>query len=144
MSAGPVFQPGDTYSYESTTSERTVTWTRDEAGLWHADDDRGVAASDADIARQHEGDAKAREALRARVDAALEARSPSTPLMVMARTINRLAETLAKDHECEGIFSAFDDLGEYVGNLETEVATLREELARLRARMSAGRPGGAR
>lgn len=57
-------------------------------------------------------------ATAARVDAAMEAAYPSTPLMRMARTINRLAELLPKGHECEGIFAEFDALGEYVHELE--------------------------
>lgn len=56
----------------------------------------------------------------ARVDAALEAAFPSSPLNVLARRINRLAEVLPNDHECEPIFAEFDDLGEYVRSLEAE------------------------
>lgn len=58
------------------------------------------------------------EATAARVDAAMEAAYPSTPLMAMARTINRLAELLPRGHECECIFEQFDALGEYVHKLE--------------------------
>lgn len=56
--------------------------------------------------------------LAARVDAGLEAAFPSTPLNRMAGTINRLAELLPRNHECERIFADFDALGEYVRRLE--------------------------
>jgi hypothetical protein len=49
---------------------------------------------------------------------------PSTPLQIMARRINRLAELLPKGHECEPIFAEFDALGEYVRHLEDRVAQI--------------------
>lgn len=56
-----------------------------------------------------------------RVDAAIEAAFPSSPLNILARTINRLAELLPKGHECERIFREFDNLGDYVRSLEEQI-----------------------
>ena len=61
------------------------------------------------------------EATEARIIDALEKAFPSSPLNVMARTINKLAETLPKDHPCESIFEDFDRLGEYVRELEETI-----------------------
>lgn len=61
------------------------------------------------------------EATEARIIDALELAFPSSPLNVMARTINKLAELLPKDHPCESIFEDFDRLGEYVRELEEEI-----------------------
>jgi hypothetical protein len=58
--------------------------------------------------------------------AAVDAAFPPTPLNIMARRINRLAELLPKDHECEPIFGEFDALGEYVEGLESQVLDLGE------------------
>jgi hypothetical protein len=58
------------------------------------------------------------DATAARIDAALEAKFPSSPLNHMARTINELAVLLPKGHPCERIFGQFDDLTEYVRELE--------------------------
>lgn len=57
-----------------------------------------------------------------RMEAALEAAFPSTPLMIMARRINELARLLPPNHPCEPIFAEFDALGEYVSRLEERVA----------------------
>lgn len=53
-----------------------------------------------------------------RAAAALDAAFPPSPLNLMARTINRLAELLPPGHECERIFGEFDRLGDYVRSLE--------------------------
>lgn len=60
----------------------------------------------------------ARRTGREAVYDALERSHPSTPLNVIARTINRLAEVLPSGHECESIFGEFDALGDYVTRLE--------------------------
>lgn len=67
----------------------------------------------------------------ARIDAALEAKFPSTPLNHLSRTINRLAELLPKDHECEPIFSQLDAVGEYVHGLEQKVIERDESIRKL-------------
>lgn len=67
-----------------------------------------------------------------RVDAALEAAFPSTPLNVLSRRINRLAELLPKGHECEPIFGEFDAVGEYVRALEYQNDALRSGLGSAR------------
>ena len=45
---GGRYEPNDAFSYRSTTGH-WVTWVRNDQGEWWANDDRGAAASDADV-----------------------------------------------------------------------------------------------
>lgn len=46
------FQEGDQFSYRSVTQGHLVTWTRNDSGVWTADDGRDMPAYDRDVAFQ--------------------------------------------------------------------------------------------
>jgi len=52
VSDSRAFVEGATYSYLSTSSMRTVTWTRDAQGVWTCDDGRPMTADDEYVAEQ--------------------------------------------------------------------------------------------